>query len=119
MARATAALSLVVIRSPDIEKSEAFYSALGLIFSKHAHGTGPEHYASEAEGVTFEIYPQTEPASSTTATRIGFRVADVDALIPILVDRGGRVDSAAKDSPWGRRAVIMDPTGHKVELLQR
>ena len=114
---ATAALSLVVIRSPNMEKSEAFYSALGLVFSKHAHGAGPEHYASEVGGITFEIYPQTEPASSTTATRIGFRVADVDTLIPILVDLGGRVDSAAKDSPWGRRAVIIDPTGHKVELV--
>ena len=115
---ATAALNLVVIRSPNIDSSAAFYLALGITFSKHSHGTGPEHYASEDGGVTFEIYPETDSTLTTTATRIGFKVADLDALLPMLVERGGRIASPAKDSPWGRRAVLIDPTGHKVELLQ-
>ena len=115
---ATSALNLVVIRSPDIDKSAAFYSALGITFSKHSHGTGPEHYASEGDGVTFEIYPEADSAGATTATRLGFKVTDLDALVPILVEKGGRVASPAKDSPWGRRAVVVDPTGHKVELVQ-
>ncbi|MEO0934126.1 MAG: VOC family protein [Cyanobacteria bacterium J06641_2] len=25
--------------------------------------------------------------------------------------------SPPKDSPWGRRAVILDPDGHKIELV--
>lgn len=112
------ALNLVVIRSPDIDKSAAFYSALGMTFSKHSHGTGPEHYASEEGGVTFEIYPEADSTSATTATRLGFKVTDLDSLLPILVERGGRIASPAKDSAWGRRAVMVDPTGHKVELVQ-
>jgi predicted enzyme related to lactoylglutathione lyase len=115
---ATSALNLVVIRSSDIDKSAAFYSALGITFSKHSHGNGPEHYASEGDGVTFEIYPEADSAGATTATRLGFKVTDVDALLPILVEKGGLIASPAKDSPWGRRAVVVDPTGHKVELVQ-
>jgi len=115
---ATPSLNLVVIRSPDIDKSATFYSTLGITFSKHSHGKGPEHYASEEGGVTFEIYPEADSASATTATRIGFKVSDLDSLLPILVERGGRIASPAKDSPWGRRAVVIDPTGHKVELVQ-
>ena len=115
---ATSALNLVVIRSPDIDKSATFYSALGTTFSKHSHGTGPEHYASEGDGVTFEIYPEADSAGATTTTRLGFKVTDLDDLLPILVEKGGRVASPAKDSPWGRRAVVVDPTGHKVELVQ-
>jgi len=115
---ASPALNLVVIRSPDIDKSAAFYSALGITFSKHSHGTGPEHYASEGDGVTFEIYPEVDSASATTTTRLGFKVTDLDDLLPILVEKGGRIVSPAKDSPWGRRAVVVDPTGHKVELVQ-
>jgi hypothetical protein len=111
-------LNLVVIRSRNIDKSVAFYSALGITFSKHAHGKGPEHYAYEEGAVTFEIYPETEPASATTATRIGFKVTELDSLLPILVERGGSIAIPAKDSPWGRRAVVIDPTGHKVELVQ-
>lgn len=112
------ALNLVVIRSPDIEKAAVFYSALGIHFTKHAHGTGPEHYASEGAGLTFEIYPQGEAGLATTGTRLGFIVEDLDALLPALVEGGGRIASPAKDSPWGRRAVVVDPDGHKVELVQ-
>jgi lactoylglutathione lyase len=114
----SSALNLVVIRSPDIDKSAAFYSVLGITFSKHSHGTGPEHYASEGDAVTLEIYPEADPAVATTATRLGFKVTDLDSLLSILVERGGRIASPAKDSPWGRRAVVVDPTGHKVELVQ-
>jgi lactoylglutathione lyase len=58
-------LSLVVIRSWDIERSARFYSALGLHLEKHRHGNGPEHFASEYEGSVFEIYPRQEETDST------------------------------------------------------
>jgi len=114
---ASASLNLVVIRSPDIEVLCNFYSAFGLDFIKHAHGSGPEHSA-ESGGVVIEIYPQSD-AASTTGTRLGFSVISLDDLLTRLERKGGKVLSPAKDSPWGRRAVILDPIGHKVELLQR
>ena len=35
-----------------------------------------------------------------------------------LVSAGGRLVTAPNDSPWGRRAVIDDPEGHRIELTQ-
>ena len=35
-----------------------------------------------------------------------------------LEDWPGAVLSPPKDSEWGRRAVVTDPDGHRVELLQ-
>jgi predicted enzyme related to lactoylglutathione lyase len=29
------------------------------------------------------------------------------------------VISAPKDSDWGRRAVVADPDGHRIELLEK
>src|SRR4051812_27334640 len=52
-------LNLLVIRSPDIDRSARFYELLGLSFTKHAHGTGPVHYAGELGSAVFEIYPRT------------------------------------------------------------
>ena len=49
-------LNLVVIRLANIEQSALFYQRLGLSFRKHQHGSGLEHFASELDGVTFEIY---------------------------------------------------------------
>lgn len=111
-------LNLVVLRAPDIEAAARFYSLLGLSFVKHAHGTGPEHYAAETGGQVFELYPQTDPNASTTSTRIGFRVAVLDATVERLVQGGAKLLSPPKDSPWGRRAVVADPIGHRIELVE-
>jgi predicted enzyme related to lactoylglutathione lyase len=69
-------------------------------------------------GITFEIYPRRDATDATTAVRLGFSVSNVDDAVAKLLIAGGRLVSAAKDSPWGRRAVIDDPEGHRVELTQ-
>ena len=111
-------LNLVVLRAPDIEEAQRFYSLLGLSFTKHAHGSGPQHYAADSGAQVFEIYPQTNAEDSTKSVRIGFKVRTLDATVARLVEGGAKVISAPKDSPWGRRAVTSDPIGHKIELLE-
>ncbi|WP_425396656.1 VOC family protein [Aeoliella sp.] len=108
-------LNLVVIRSADLHRAETFYTALGLVFEKHRHGNGPEHLAAEHDGMVFEVYPATE-SKATTATRIGFQVADVDQTIAKLESLGVETTQPPTDSPWGRRAVVRDFDGHAVEL---
>ena len=108
-------LNLLVIRYSDIDRAARFYQSLGLLITRHVHG-GPQHYTSEVDGTVFEIYPATEshPAS---ATRFGFAVDDVDALLPPLVELGSQVLKAPHDSPWGRRAVVRDLDGNTLELV--
>jgi len=110
-------LNLVVLRSPDIDRAAQFYQSLGLLFTKHAHGKGPEHYSSEVYGFVFEIYPLTPQSGPTITTRIGFNVDDVDGLVKSVAALGAEIISPAKDSEWGRRAVVKDLDGHTVELL--
>ena len=110
-------LSLIVIRSPDIERSCRFYEALGCEFTKHSHGKGPEHYAADLGAAVFEIYPLSEGQLPTTSVRLGFHVADVDASVQHLVDLGGKVVQQPMSSEWGRRAVLDDLDGHRIELL--
>lgn len=111
-------LNLVVLRSADIDRAAQFYQVLGLEFTKHRHGTGPEHYASELEGFVFEIYPRQKEGDDSTGTRIGFRVPSVDEAIAAMEKAGAKVVSLPKDSAWGRRAVIDDLDGHRVELTE-
>lgn len=115
----TPALNLVVLRSSDIERAMMFYSKLGLEFKKHRHGTGPQHFSAELDGAIFELYPQTANGPSSLGTRIGFSVTSVDEAIQALADYPSAVISPPKDSEWGRRAVVADPDGHRIELLQR
>lgn len=100
-------------------RAAAFYTRLGLQFSRHRHGSGPEHFAAElAGGGVFELYPAATGGASTPGTRVGFRVPSVDDAVAALSDFPGAVISAPCDSEWGRRAVVADPDGHKVELVQ-
>ncbi len=111
-------LNLVVLKSPHIERAAAFYSRLGLQLMKHRHGSGPEHFAAELQnGGVFEIYPAAD-GPSTLGTRIGFRVPSVDEAVAALGEYPTAIVSAPRDSEWGRRAVVVDPDGHRVELVQ-
>lgn len=111
-------INLIVLRSADIDRAAQFYQVLGLEFTKHRHGTGPEHYASELEGCVFEVYPRQKESDASTGTRVGFRVSSVDKAIAALEVAGAKVVSLPKDSVWGRRAVIDDLDGHRVELTE-
>ena len=110
-------LSLVVLRSPDIERAAFFYREMGLLFTRHRHGSGPEHYTAEVDGIVFEVYPLSPQSIPTTGTRIGFRVNSVDQVFELLVKAGAIVIAPPTDSEWGRRAVIKDLDGHTVELI--
>jgi predicted enzyme related to lactoylglutathione lyase len=112
-------LNLVVLRSPDLPRAAEFYTCLGLQFTRHQHGNGPEHLAAELGGGVFELYPSPPDGPSTLGTRIGFSVPSLDATVATINEHGGTVISPPKDSQWGRRAVVADPDGHRVELLQQ
>lgn len=111
-------LNLVVLRVADLERSAAFYQLLGLEFARHAHGSGPQHYASESEGMVFELYPSSAEQPVCPSTRIGFTVTNVDdAVAQLEGDAHAKVIAPPKDSEWGRRAVVADPDGHRVEQV--
>ena len=47
-------LNLLLLRSPDIERARRFYQVFGMTFTRHAHGSGPEHFAHEDERGVFD-----------------------------------------------------------------
>ena len=113
-----ARLNLVVLRAHDPARLAAFYSRLGLNFVRHRHGAGPEHFASEDAGGVFEIYPAREPDGPSRQVRLGFAIVDVRRTVAQLSAMGVEIVSAPAASPWGLRAVVADPEGHRVELTE-
>lgn len=112
-------LSLVVIRSQDMERLASFYAVLGLRFTKHRHGKGPEHLSSTIGETVFEIYPASDENESTTATRLGFSVLSLTEALGHLRELQATVLVEPSDTPYGRRAVVKDFEGHKVELYEK
>lgn len=109
-------LNLIVIRVQDLEISKRFYEKLGINFSYEQHGKGEKHLSAMLSGIVFEIYPSSNNID-TSAVRLGFHVSSVDKIVEELQAIETVILSPPKDSPWGRRAVILDPDGHKIELV--
>jgi predicted enzyme related to lactoylglutathione lyase len=115
-------LSLLTLRSSNTETTLSFYRALGFDFVEEQHGTGPRHHSSKAGATVLEIYPG-EPGTaperkSAGATLIGFGVADLDHMLSSLTQLGAPVLTPARQSPWGRRAVVADPDGRAIDLSE-
>ncbi|SEW52516.1 VOC family protein [Chitinophaga arvensicola] len=110
-------LHLIVIKTSQPDLLSGFYTSLGFQFHYHRHGNGPFHYASVGEGPLLEIYPL--PKNVTVAdhtTRLGFTVANVDDILQKLPE--ATIISAPELTEWGYSAIIQDPDGRKIELLQ-
>lgn len=117
-------LNLVVLRCNDLARSRRFYDALGLRFSDERHGQGLPHVAATLPGGTVvELYPAAEPTMAppprgTRDPRLGFAVAHVDAVVAQIERLGGEVIvPPAEGDDEVRRAIVADPDGRRVELL--
>jgi predicted enzyme related to lactoylglutathione lyase len=108
-------LSLVVIQSADVKAAKEFYRMLGLSFVEEQHGSGPRHLAATLGPLVLEIYPcrGDKPAAPL---RMGFQVRSLDETLELLRGSGSRIIREAHDSPWGRRAIVEDPDGNRIEL---
>ena len=111
-------LKLVVIRARDMDRLGSFYAALGLSFERHRHGKGPEHLSTSAGDVVFEIYPARGDEESTVWTRLGFEVRSLEGALRDLREMNVRVLVEPSETAYGRRAVVEDFEGHKVELYE-
>ncbi len=110
-------LNLVVLRSINLERAFRFYAALGIVLSWEQHGSGPEHLAATIGTLVLEIYPQGS-ADKTVGVRLGFRVKSLMTTIARLQAIDGVIVSPMQESQWGLRAVVSDPDGHRLELVE-
>jgi predicted enzyme related to lactoylglutathione lyase len=112
-----AVLNLIVLRSADLDLAARFYGKLGIHFTRERHGAGTEHLTCRLGSVVLEIYPRT--ATITTAgVRLGFQVASLDATVAALEEVGADLLAEPADSLWGRRAMVADLDGHRIELTE-
>jgi predicted enzyme related to lactoylglutathione lyase len=58
------------------------------------------------------------PEEAVPKQQIGFFVGSVDAAVQAAVEAGGTLLSKPANWPYGRRAAVADPDGHRVELSE-
>lgn len=127
--RSGAPLLLVNVDVPDLARAERFYTAaLGLTVGRRFGDA-----AVELLGAAAPIYLLASPAGSSpfegaaetrryerhwTPIHLDFAVGDLDAALARAEAAGARRDLAVQQRTWGRLAVLSDPFGHGLCLLQ-
>ncbi len=114
-----ARLSMLVLKTHQVAAVVAFYETIGLSFTEEQHGSGPLHFAGQANDVLIEIYPLPEDKPVDTTTRLGFAVDNIAEVLNALLQRELSPPKTAKQTEWGLRAVVKDPDGRAVELYQK
>lgn len=112
-------LTLLVLKSRQVEQVRTFYQALGIAFTEEQHGKGPHHYAGRVGDVVIEVYPLPDDGTVDTSTRLGFTVGNLPEMIQALQGIGTWVVKQPTQTAWGFQAVVKDPDGRSVELTQR
>ena len=113
------ALSLLVLKTRQLDGLRRFYGSLGIELTKEQHGKGPVHYAARVGDVVLEVYPLPDNDTSADATtRLGFAVPSVAKVVQALQAVGTPIVREPQVTQWGLQAVVRDPDGRAVELYE-
>lgn len=113
-------LTLLVLKTRQVEQLRAFYQTIGVDLVEEKHGKGPVHFAGRARDVVIEVYPLPDDGSPVdSSTRLGFAIENEAEVIRALEGIGTRIVTPPKETAWGFQAVVKDPDGRSVELTQR
>ena len=107
------------LHTRDYDKSVAFYRD---VFGWDAHTVGDTdefRYTTlgEGEAALAGIMDWPDDLPQGAAWSIYFAVDDVDATLAKAEELGGTIEQPAEDTPYGRLATVLDPTGTRFRLL--
>lgn len=114
---------VLVIKTSDLEKTRAFYQALGLTLAEELHEGCPLHYSCDFGGLLIEFYPRGPKSAPIKAGNDQLFFFDVDRFDAIL-DASRALDLkrgpiTIYDKELGRRIVtIHDPDGRLVRVRE-
>lgn len=113
---------------PDLEEGIRFYTTFGLTLSRRL---GPDFAELLGGGVPIYLICQqagTAPLPGKTAVRdygrhwtpvhLDFVVSDLEAAVARALGAGAVLEAPVSQHPWGRMALLADPFGNGVCLLE-
>ncbi|HEV7687524.1 MAG TPA: VOC family protein [Acidimicrobiia bacterium] len=110
------------LHTRDYDASVQFYKEVFGWDAKTMSDTPEFRYTTlgEGEGALAGLMDSTGflPEGVPAHWAVYLRVADTDAAVKTTVDLGGAVIMPAEDTPYGRIALVSDPTGAHFRLVQ-
>lgn len=111
-------ISSVAMRVANMEAMLEFYSqAFGVKFQKVDTYGIPSQFG-ELDGITLKFVPIRDEADfkNYPVHQLGFVVADVEAVIALALQHGGREEGNVIKKEGNTQAAVRDPDGNTIEL---
>jgi lactoylglutathione lyase len=110
-------LGLVMIVVKDMDRSVAFYRdvvGLKLLFAQSNWSQ------FDAGKILLGLHPEGEQVkvSPTTGVSLGVYVDDITKAVSELKRRGGRIAIDPRTEPFGRWALLQDPDGYNIQIVE-
>ena len=111
-------LSSIAIRVSDMDAMLRFYSEAFHIQFREVNTFGIPSQFGEMGGITLKLGPLRDSGDfeSYPIHQPGFVVPDVEAVIALAIQHGGRQESGIIRNADGVQAAIRDPDGNTIEL---
>jgi lactoylglutathione lyase len=113
-------LTSITISTGQLPHMLAFYQALGLVFQVTNVDKGSEMHKAKGVVPDFVLYSAaSSEQASKPSIQLGFKVSHLDQKFAELKRLSGVhciLDPSAV--PGGRKAIVLDPDGHAVELFE-
>ncbi len=103
-------LRAVILRTENPDRAAAFYIALGLPFAKK--GDAPVYACTQGD-IILEIH-----VGMSQGARLQLQVPSLEAAISAAGKAGGRLDGRPEPTRMGKKAILLDPAGNRVELVE-
>ena len=109
------------LQTRDYDKTVAFYRDVFGWDTHTASDSDELRYTTLGEGESMQAgimdASAFQPEGAPAAWSIYFQVDDVDASLAKAAALGGTIEHPAEDTPYGRLATALDPTGTRFKLI--
>ena len=99
-----------------LEQDKAFYEA---IIGKSFESYGPAWHSLPLGNVIFALHSQNEKnPADTHKLHFSFNVTEIDMVLARCKEAGGEIVKDVYDEAFGKVAIVKDPQGRLIELVQ-
>lgn len=105
-------LKYLVIKCNDLEKSKAFYEAIGFYPVKEKHGSGVEHYSFAVKDFVIELYPSNKRVEGNLILGLEIKISIDEIMQRLKFISYDQELSKNKDGNFS----IKDPDGNRINI---
>ncbi|MDQ3852603.1 MAG: VOC family protein [Thermoproteota archaeon] len=111
-------IGAVILLVSNMEKSIKFYSDILELPIKTSSKDWTEFFNNDTVLALHPAPEKKKTLKTGSGTLVGFEVSDLDSTVNKLKERRVKFFKRPKDEPFGKHAIVQDPDGHLISIVE-